>query len=202
MNNTNNKVAYNKGDIYHVRSGAINSVGDEIWSDRPAVIISNDTSNKYSGVVTIVYLTTSKKKRMRPTHVPILSGTTQALAMCEQIFSVDKTRLDDYIGKITDEEIANIDSALMFQLEINPAARPTSIFKKWENYINRNNMNIDKYNVPDFDQPLDAEIALPYNTLVHPDDYTKILEGEIETLKDEVEKYKQLYDTCKGYLVS
>lgn len=189
--------AYKKGDIYHVAYGQVNSVGDEIWSDRPALIISNDVSNKYSGVVTVVYLTTSKNKRIRPTHVPLLSGNTKALALCEQMYTVDKSRLSDYIGSVTEEEMSQVESALMFQLAVNPATRPTSIFKKWENYIIRNRMNIDKYNVPEkaVDTPQTIQI---FETSSKP--YITILRDEIQVLTEEVNKYKQLYDNCKNYL--
>lgn len=187
---------YKRGNIYHVAYGQVNSVGDEIWSDRPAIIISNDVSNKHSGVVTIVYLTTSKKKRLRPTHVPILSGESQALAMCEQIFSVDKTRIKEYIGTITDEEMANIESALLFQFCINPVSRPATIFKKWENYIVRNNMNIDKYNVPECITSETNKDTTEQETISNKA-YIDILREEIRILNDEVDKYKQLYGNCK-----
>lgn len=201
-----------KGDIYYVNFGQINSVGDEIWSDRPGLVISNDTSNKHSGVVTIVYLTTSKKKRMRPTHVPVMSGPQQAIAMCEQVFTVDKSRLSTFIGHVNDDTMAYIESALMFQFGINPATRPTTIFKKWENYIIRNHMNIDKYNIPecltenhddDDDNAIKETSATIEDTVVTHDDTDTIaiLKEEIECLTDEVNKWKRLYQSVKGIVI-
>ena len=181
-----------KGDIFHINDGNKAPIGDEQWSDRPGLIISNDIANKHAGVVTIVYLKTDKKRRLRPTHIPIVSGDTKGIALCEQVFTVDKSRVAEYIGHITDDEMTQIDDALMFQFGINPAARPTSIFKKWENYIIRNNMNIDEYT------PIETQTTdKPSST-----DYTKLLESEIKTLTDEVEKYKTLYNQSKTIITN
>lgn len=180
-----------KGDIFHIDDDSPHT-GDEMWSDRPGLVISNDVANKHAGVVTIVYLTSSKKKRVRPTHVNVLSGDTKALALCEQVYTVDKSKVKEFIGHITDEEMKAVDSALMFQMGINPSSRPISIFKKWENYIIRNNMNIDEY-MPQTETPT----TKPENS-----EYVKLLENEIETLKDELSKYQTLYSQSKSIITS
>lgn len=176
-----------KGDIWFVTDGDIRQTGNEMWSNRPGVVISNNTSNKYSGVISVVYLTTSKNKKINPTHIPVMSGGQKAIALCEQIVTVDNSRLTDYIGKLAADEAANVDSALMFQLGINPATRPTNIFKKWENYINAKNINVDEY-VP-------ATKEKPINT-----EYVKLITKENEVLRDEIQKYKELYEGTKKQL--
>ncbi len=74
--------------------------------------------NKYAPVVEVVYLTT-KKKTSIPTHVYINSAKKPSIALCEQIVTVCKSRLQHYIGSITVAELRRIDRALSTSLGIN-----------------------------------------------------------------------------------
>lgn len=70
---------------------------------RPVVIISNDFCNRYSPVVSILPMT-SKKKRNIPTHVPIKDcGLARpSLVLAEQITSINQSCLKKKIGSIKD----------------------------------------------------------------------------------------------------
>lgn len=61
-----------RGDIYYIRDTR-QSVGSEQRADRPAVIVSNNTNNKHSGVYEVVYMTTQPKTDL-PTHFIIASA--------------------------------------------------------------------------------------------------------------------------------
>ena len=127
-----------RGQIYFITDDpTILPAGSEIWPNRPAVIVSNNVTNKHSDVVSIVYLTTSKKKDS-PTHVPIKSSGKSAIAMCEQVTSISKERLGDYIGECTKEELTNINAAVQFALSISSNnSHLTGIMRKWEYYVNK-----------------------------------------------------------------
>lgn len=120
-----------RGEIYHICKGA--AVGHEQRGDRPAVIVSNNVGNEHSPVVEVVYLTTQVKKPL-PTHVQIHSSPRVSTAMCEQIDSVDKSRLESLIGRVTEDELQRIDKALAVSLEIggclSAAAASSLIFKR------------------------------------------------------------------------
>ena len=73
-------MSYLRGDIYYVNH--TKSVGSEQRSGRPAVIVSNDTNNKNSRVVEVVYLTTRHKPNML-THVGIHSTGVESTALCQ-----------------------------------------------------------------------------------------------------------------------
>lgn len=98
------------GDIYYVIGGA--AIGSEQSADRPAIVVSNDTGNKYAPVVEVVYLTTRKKVGL-PTHVFIGSAERPSVALCEQIVTVSKSRLVRRINRVTTEEMRRIDKALL-----------------------------------------------------------------------------------------
>lgn len=104
-----------RGDIYFI-TGTYGT-GSEQTGERPAVVVSNDTGNRYSPVVEVVYLTT-KKKTAIPTHVFINSAERPSIALCEQIVTVCKSRLERYIGSVTVAEMRRIDKALSTSLGI------------------------------------------------------------------------------------
>lgn len=105
-----------RGEVYYVYPTG-NEIGSEQHAGRPAIIVSNNHNNKNSSTLEIVYLTTREKKPMQ-THVHInAAGKLQeSTALCEQIFTVDKLRLNDYIGQLCDKEMQDIEFGLMVSL--------------------------------------------------------------------------------------
>lgn len=105
-----------RGEVYYVCPTG-NEIGSEQHAGRPAIIVSNNQNNKNSSTLEIVYLTTREKRPMQ-THVHInAAGKLQeSTAICEQIFTVDKLRLNDYIGQLCDKEMQDIEFGLMVSL--------------------------------------------------------------------------------------
>lgn len=118
-----------KGDVYYVLPGK-DCNGSEQDGYRPAVIVSNDANNIHSGVVEIVYCTTKKKRMYLPTHVRITSIRRKCIALCEQITTVDKQRFKDYQGHLSEEEMAEIDEAMLLSLDIKNALEIVLKYKK------------------------------------------------------------------------
>lgn len=175
-----------RGDIYYVRSvDDVPPIGCEIWSDRPAVVVSNDTSNRTNGTVEIVYLSTSMKKRPSPLHVRVHSGNRTSIAMCGQIHSVDKSRLDSKLGTLTPAEMQTIDKALCFSLGIDQESY-RSLFKKWENYIR-------EYHIP-----VTEEIESMASATM--DKAFAVLQRQISVLTKERDGYKSLAEAREEQL--
>lgn len=103
-----------RGEVYYVLPNG-SEVGSETHSGRPTIIVSNNQNNKNSPTVEIVYLTTREKKSL-PTHVFISTAHLPSTAICEQIFTVDKTRLGVYSGKLTEREMKDVELAMMVSL--------------------------------------------------------------------------------------
>lgn len=85
---------------------------------RPVIIVSNDTANRYSPVVTVVPLTTRSKPPV-PTNVCItgqgLDKTSTAL--CDMILTIDKSRFIRKIGFVYDAfDRLSLHHALCIQL--------------------------------------------------------------------------------------
>lgn len=110
---------YCRGDIFFITEGTY--TGSEQSGGRPGVIVSNDLGNKHSPNVEVVFLTSREKKPM-PTHVEVLCKVPST-ALCENIQTVSKERLDTFIRSCTTSEMKNIDHALLCSLGLHaPAA--------------------------------------------------------------------------------
>jgi len=105
-----------RGDIVYIHNENGKSVGSEWTKDRPAIIVSNNLCNEHSPVVEVVYTTTSRRKHLLPTHVIMHSTPFNSVAMCEAVYSVDKSRIEKVIGHCTTSEILRINNALAISL--------------------------------------------------------------------------------------
>lgn len=103
-----------RGQIYYIEKTGV--VGCEQAGGRPAIIVGNDIGNEKSSVALIVYLTTAEKRWM-PTHVPV-QCKEPSIALCEQVFTVDKSRIGDFIREATEKEMREIDKALSVSLNL------------------------------------------------------------------------------------
>lgn len=119
---------YKRGEIYYVALSYAET-GCEIWSGRPAVIVSNDELNRTRNVVEVVYLTT-RPKQDSPCHVILHATGKQSTALCEQISTVDKVRLT-YSGSApcacTKKELGEIDAALLYSLSLDAPPPVTTL---------------------------------------------------------------------------
>jgi len=93
------------------------SIGGEIRKQRPAVIISNDVSNKYLNRVQAVPIT-SKAEKLYPSEAYIIVGGKQGKAMADQLATVSKERMIKLIGRVTAAEIMEIEKAIRIQLSL------------------------------------------------------------------------------------
>lgn len=108
-----------RGQIYCVDFGS--QIGSEQSGIRPALVIQNNIGNRYSPTAIVTPITSRPKRLSMPTHI-LLSNCpglpVQSMAMLEQIRTVDKIRLQAYIGTVDDRTMLMIDKALEISIGI------------------------------------------------------------------------------------
>jgi mRNA interferase MazF len=93
------------------------SIGGEIKKKRPAVIVSNDASNKFLNQIQVVPLT-SKTDRLYPSEALVVFEGKDCKAMADQLATVSKLRLFKRAGILSQEDMCKIEEAIKIQFDI------------------------------------------------------------------------------------
>ena len=91
------------------------SLGGEIQKTRPAIIVSNDASNRNLNRVQVVPITSSLA-RVYPCEAAIELNGEPRKAMADQIATVSKLRLKSRLGTLATEDIRAVERAMRVQL--------------------------------------------------------------------------------------
>lgn len=111
---------FQRGDIYFIRLDS--STGSEQSGTRPAVILQNDVGNTHSPTLIVATLTSkTEKKAAQPTHCLVEPEKLEpSIVQAEQIFTIDKSRVQNFAGHLTPEEMSRVDDAVKISLALNP----------------------------------------------------------------------------------
>jgi len=97
-------------------------VGSEQGGHRPVLIVQNDRGNRFAPTVIVVPLTSSERKHALPTHVVLPEGAyglrKESTVLCEQVRTLEKTRLDRYVGTLDREKLKEVEKALFVSLDM------------------------------------------------------------------------------------
>jgi len=109
-----------RGDIFYADLSPV--VGSEQGGVRPVIIVQNDVGNKYSPTIIVAAITSQINKAKLPTHVEISSEeyglNKDSVVLLEQIRTLDKKRLKDKIGHMTDSDMKKVDDALLISIGV------------------------------------------------------------------------------------
>ncbi|MDO4325956.1 MAG: type II toxin-antitoxin system PemK/MazF family toxin [bacterium] len=110
-----------RGDIFYAELNPV--IGSEQGGTRPVLIISNNTGNRQSPTVIIAPITSrTHTKAKLPTHTEVQDFDKldkDSIILLEQIRTIDKQRLKQYMGMIPDNIMARVDKALAISISLN-----------------------------------------------------------------------------------
>ena len=108
---------FRRGDLYlanlNPRRGSVQG------GIRPVVVLQNNDGNFYCPTLIVAPMTTQLKKLDQPTHYLIKNNRALAapsMVEFEQIKTIDKSRIKGYLGKLTREQLLEIDDYLKISL--------------------------------------------------------------------------------------
>lgn len=112
------KRTYLRGDLYYADLGK--GIGSEQRGYRPVLVIQNDVGNKFSSTIIVATITSRVGiKAKLPTHYFINTEDglqAPSIILLEQIRTIDKKRLDSYIGHLSQKNIDGVNEALLISV--------------------------------------------------------------------------------------
>ena len=107
-----------RGEVYFTDLG--HGCGSEQAGRRPVIVLQNDIGNRFSTTVIVAALTSKVNVKARiPTHCYLKDGiglSFPSIVLLEQLRTVDKCRLEGYVGKLSKEQMEAVDRALAISL--------------------------------------------------------------------------------------
>ena len=104
-----------RGDIYYADLSPV--VGSEQGGTRPVLIVQNDTGNRHSPTVIAAAITSQMGKARLPTHITVpgreVGLAKDSVILLEQIRTLDKRRLREHMGRLTDEQMRKVNEAIV-----------------------------------------------------------------------------------------
>ena len=103
-----------RGDIFFADLSPV--VGSEQGGTRPVVILQNDRGHRHSPTVIAAAVTSRTTKTPLPTHISVEKNAygllKDSVILLEQVRTLDKRRLKEKVGHLTDEVMREVDGAI------------------------------------------------------------------------------------------
>ena len=106
-----------RGDIYYADLSPV--VGSEQGGLRPVLIVQNDVGNKFSPTVIAAAITSQVNKTKLPTHIQLdkkCGLAKESVILLEQMRTLDKTRLREKMGHISENTMSQVNQAISVSL--------------------------------------------------------------------------------------
>lgn len=107
-----------RGELYYADLSPV--VGSEQGGVRPVLVVQNDVGNKFSPTIIAAAVTSKINKAKLPTHIELPSNlyglAKDSVILLEQIRTLDKRRLKERIGELSESTMARVDKAILISL--------------------------------------------------------------------------------------
>ncbi len=103
-----------RGDIYYADLSPV--VGSEQGGVRPVLVVQNDTGNRHSPTIIAAAITSQMGKSRLPTHIDLPANSCSlpkdSIVLLEQVRTLDKRRLKEHMGRLSEEQMQQVDGAI------------------------------------------------------------------------------------------
>ena len=116
---------FHRGEVYYADLDPV--TGHEQGGIRPVLVIQNDTGNYHSPTIIVIAVTRRTfKKPKQPTHVVLddAQGLAPSLFMSEVVRTIDKRRVQRYVGRLTKEQMRRVNAALLVSVGLDKDYAP------------------------------------------------------------------------------
>ena len=189
INNLDSPNRYLQGSIWKWKNNAEQKAGVQS-NDRPVFVISNNNFNSFSPVVNCVTITSQLKES--PVHVPI-HIIADSHIQCEQLHTVNKTELVDFIGMVSNSTLSSVKAKLRIQFDMG-IDRNAEMFSSIKRSIDDLNTNPEIMNsINENLEMLNAKADKGFGVPDIENDFLGLvlnLENNIKKIVAEVEKLK------------
>ena len=109
-----------RGELYFADLSPV--IGSEQGGVRPVLVVQNDIGNKYSPTVIAAAITSRLGKAKLPTHIELSSREygleKDSIVLLEQIRTIDKSRLKEKIGVLSEHKMNEVNRAMLISLGV------------------------------------------------------------------------------------
>ena len=109
-----------RGELYYADLSPV--VGSEQGGVRPVLVVQNDVGNRYSPTIIAAAVTSKINKARLPTHIELSAEiyglSKDSVVLLEQIRTIDKRRLKERIGFLSEQMMLRVDNALLISLGV------------------------------------------------------------------------------------
>lgn len=110
-----------RGEVYNARLNPVEG-SEQAGENRPVIIVTRDTINDNSPVVLAVPCTKYLGQRVYPSQVLLRTPEggldVDSVAMAEQVRAIDKRRLGQLRGTLSQQAMARLERALQIALDL------------------------------------------------------------------------------------
>ena len=110
-----------RGDIFYADLSPV--IGSDQGGVRPVIIVQNNIGNKFSPTTIVAPITSKLNKAKLPTHIEVRAKQfgleKDSVMLLEQIRTIDKIRLKEFLGTVDDNIVEKVDSVLKISLALN-----------------------------------------------------------------------------------
>lgn len=107
-----------RGDVFFADLDPV--VGSEQGGIRPVLVVQNNVGNRHSPTLVVLPLSTAKKNYL-PTHIHICGSKSlpkDSIVLAEQIRTIDRYRLREYVGSLDKEIMDEINRAMKISIGV------------------------------------------------------------------------------------